>query len=599
KTITVAISNDTVFEGAENFQVNLSAPNNATLGTASVTTTIHDDGTGTGGNDNDTPTLSVSNVTVAESGGFAQFTVGLSNTSTSATSFSLGLAGGNAIGSGTDYGSLAASNLQVSTDGGTTWNNATSGTIAAGSTSVLVRTPITDDLINEANETFQLTATRTGGFTTNNSAVGTATITDNDLAPSLTINDVIVNEAAGTATFTVTLSAASGQTVTVGYNTSNGSATAGADYTSASGSVSFLPGVTTQTITVNITNDSVFELSENFNVNLVAPVNAIISDAQGLGTIKDDGTGPGGNDNDTPSLNVSNVTVAEDGGFAQFTVSLSNASNTPTSVNLALAGGNASGSGADYGSLGANNLQVSIDGGNTWSNASTATIAAGSTSVLVRTPITDDLIDEANETFQLTAIRTSGTTTNSSAVGTATIIDNEGAPSISINNVVVNEDAGVMTFTVRLSHATTDVVTFNYVTGSSGINSATAGSDYVASLPGASGSIAAGLTTTTITVPINDDYIKEGNETFNVTLSGLSINIATVGNTLVGLGTITDAGSTLTPPDVPEVIGLVDTVYAHISVDAASVAEGGVLTYTVTLKDSSGNVVSVPVGSSV
>ncbi|MBC3876167.1 Calx-beta domain-containing protein, partial [Undibacterium flavidum] len=75
--------------------------------------------------------------------------------------------------------------------------------------------------------------------------------------------------AAGTATFTVTLSAASGQTVSVGYNTSNGTATAGSDYTAASGTLTFNPGVTTQTITVNISNDSVFELSENFNVNLV------------------------------------------------------------------------------------------------------------------------------------------------------------------------------------------------------------------------------------------------------------------------------------------------------------------------------------------
>ncbi|MFZ6820678.1 Calx-beta domain-containing protein, partial [Undibacterium sp. Ji22W] len=90
----------------------------------------------------------------------------------------------------------------------------------------------------------------------NASATGTATITDNDGTPSLSINDVIVNEAAGTATFTVTLSAASGQTVSVGYNTSNGTATAGSDYTATSGTLTFNPGVTTQTITVNIANDS-------------------------------------------------------------------------------------------------------------------------------------------------------------------------------------------------------------------------------------------------------------------------------------------------------------------------------------------------------
>ncbi|MFZ6820699.1 hypothetical protein, partial [Undibacterium sp. Ji22W] len=71
---------------------------------------------------------------------------------------------------GTDYGSATATNLQVSTDGGTTWNNAATATIAAGATSVLVRTPITDDLISEVNETFDLTVTRTAGTTTNASA---------------------------------------------------------------------------------------------------------------------------------------------------------------------------------------------------------------------------------------------------------------------------------------------------------------------------------------------------------------------------------------------------------------------------------------------
>ncbi|MBC3876161.1 hypothetical protein, partial [Undibacterium flavidum] len=81
--------------------------------------------------------------------------------STTATSVSLALGGGTATGSGTDYGSATATNLQVSTDGGATWGNATTATIAAGSTSVLVRTPITDDLINEVTETFDLTVTRT------------------------------------------------------------------------------------------------------------------------------------------------------------------------------------------------------------------------------------------------------------------------------------------------------------------------------------------------------------------------------------------------------------------------------------------------------
>ena len=179
-------------------------------------------------------------------------------------SFSLALADGTATGGGVDYGA----GLEVSTDGGTNWNPATTATIAAGATSVLVRTPINNDALNEAAETFTLTATRTAGTTTNASVVGTATINDNDAAPSLTINDVTVNEGAGTATFTVTLSAASGLPISVNYATSNGTALAGSDYTSGSGTLNFAAGVTSQTITVPILNDAVFENSETFNVLL-------------------------------------------------------------------------------------------------------------------------------------------------------------------------------------------------------------------------------------------------------------------------------------------------------------------------------------------
>jgi hypothetical protein len=122
---------------------------------------------------------------------------------------------------------------------------------------------------------------------------------------------VTVNEAAGTANFTVALSAASGQAVSVAYATSNGTATAGSDYTAASGTLNFAAGVTTQTIVVPIANDALFEASESFSVTLSAPTNATIATATGTGTILDDGTGAGGTDNDTPTIAVSNVAVTE------------------------------------------------------------------------------------------------------------------------------------------------------------------------------------------------------------------------------------------------------------------------------------------------
>src|SRR5262249_19516409 len=156
----------------------------------------------------------------------------------------------------------------------------------------------------------------------------------------------------------------------------------------------------------------------------------------GVGTILDDGTGSGGSDNDTPTVSVSNVNVTEGTDtHAVFTVSLSNLSTTPVSVSLALANGTATGGRVDFGTGGAGNLQASTDGGTTWADSTTATIAANQTSILVRTPITDDAISEFSENFTLTATVTGGVTTNPSATGTGTIADNDPLAALSIDDV--------------------------------------------------------------------------------------------------------------------------------------------------------------------
>jgi hypothetical protein len=110
--------------------------------------------------------------------------------------------------------------------------------------------------------------------------------------PSLSINDVSITEGdVGTKvlSFTVTLSAASGLTVTTNYATANGTATAPSDYTAiASTLLTFNPGDTSKTVSVTINGDVGFEPDETFFVNLSNPVNATISDNQGLGTIQND-----------------------------------------------------------------------------------------------------------------------------------------------------------------------------------------------------------------------------------------------------------------------------------------------------------------------
>ena len=77
--------------------------------------------------------------------------------------------------------------------------------------------------------------------------------------------------------FTVSLSTASSQTVTVAYATAAGTATAGADYTSASGTLTFAPGDTTKPLKVSVLGDQLDEDDETFTLALSAPTNASIS----------------------------------------------------------------------------------------------------------------------------------------------------------------------------------------------------------------------------------------------------------------------------------------------------------------------------------
>ncbi|HEX8097689.1 MAG TPA: choice-of-anchor Q domain-containing protein, partial [Pyrinomonadaceae bacterium] len=109
--------------------------------------------------------------------------------------------------------------------------------------------------------------------------------------PTLTINDVSLKEGnSGTTgfTFTVTLSAASNLTVKVDYVTANGAASSGSDYAASSGTLTFNPGDTTKTVTVQVNGDAACELDETFNVNLSNPVNATVQKTQGTGTIQND-----------------------------------------------------------------------------------------------------------------------------------------------------------------------------------------------------------------------------------------------------------------------------------------------------------------------
>jgi hypothetical protein len=107
--------------------------------------------------------------------------------------------------------------------------------------------------------------------------------------PSLSIGDVSVDQgtSATSAAFTVSLSAAATAPVTVAYATADGTARAGTDYQSVSGTLTFAPGQTQQTITVPINPATQANPDRTFFVNLASPDGATLTRAQAVGTIKD------------------------------------------------------------------------------------------------------------------------------------------------------------------------------------------------------------------------------------------------------------------------------------------------------------------------
>jgi hypothetical protein len=220
--------------------------------------------------------LSIDDVSVNESAGTATFTVSLNAPVPTGQTVTVDHA--------TSDGTAAA-------PGDYTAITTTTLTFLPGEITKPVSVTILDDLLDEADETFTVDLSNASNATIA-TGTGTGTITNDDAAPSLSVDDVSVTEGdAGTvnATFTVTLSAPSGQTVTVDHATANGTAVAPGDYTAiATTPLTFLPGETTKPVVVVVNGDVTSEADETFTLNLTNAVNATIATGTGTGTIFND-----------------------------------------------------------------------------------------------------------------------------------------------------------------------------------------------------------------------------------------------------------------------------------------------------------------------
>lgn len=263
KTVSIATLQDTVYEGNETLFVNLS-------GVTGGATISDPQGLGTITDDDQAITFAIGDVSVVE-GGNLVLTVTKTGTTVNTTSVNYASANGNAL-AGSDY-------------------TAVSGTLTflGADTSKTVTIATIDDGIIEANETVLVNLSGASVGTTISDGQGVGTITDNDApaSPTLSVSDG-GNTEGFPITFTVTRSGDTSFSVSVSYATATGTAGSN-DFTAASGTLTFAAGQTSKTVTVQTSNNNIFEEEETFTLNLSNPTGgATISDGEGIGTIFDD-----------------------------------------------------------------------------------------------------------------------------------------------------------------------------------------------------------------------------------------------------------------------------------------------------------------------
>ena len=528
KTIDVAIVGDTRNEADETFEVTLSNPAQATLDQATATGTIQ--------NDEGLPTLSVADVSVAEG-----------NSGTTAMTFTVELSAVSGQTVTADYATVEA----TATDADFV---AATGQISipAGQSTATIEISVQGDRLDEVDETFDLVLSNPGNAALEDGRA-TGTIVDDDATPSLAIAAATVTEGDSgqqTLTLAVTLSAASGRTVTVRYATQDGSATtADGDYQARSGQLSFAPSETSQSIQVAVNGDTRHEPDEQFSVRLSEATNASIQTASAIGTIT--------NDDAVPALRVSNAQVDEgNSGTVElnFTVSLSAASGQAVSMQFTTRDDSATTADSDYSAA-----------------SGSLTIPAGETSRRVAVTVAGDTRNEADETLQL-VISEAQNAQIADATGVGTIVNDDPLPALRIEDRSIaegNSGTSRLVLPVSLSAASGRTVTVNYQTADG--TATTADSDYVA----ASGSLtfAPGETAKTIEVQITGDTVREEDESFSVTLAApanASLERATAAGTIVndeGVPTVTVADVEITEGDS----GLSPVVFeVRLSAESAS-----------------------------
>ena len=439
-TIPLAILDDDVLEASETVVLTLAPAISA--GNAGVTVATQNAATVTiADEDTANAIVTATTDTADEAGADGQFTITLTHASDTETRIAYTQAG-DAV-AGEDYEAV---------DGFVV--------IAAGSTSATVDIVAINDATVESSElvTLQLTSITSGDDNiTVNTSPATITINDNDEAVVSITDTTAANEAGTSGVFTVSLSQPSDTNTVVSF-TASGDATTGSDYTTLPTSVTIVAGETEATINVNVVDDDVLEDNEQVSITLGGvtqgdPQITLDNDnKQASLTIVDD-------DDATLTVAATNpVTAAEGGVNGQFTITLSNPSDSATVVRYDVTGDATSG--ADYTALPAS-----------------VTLPAGELSAVINVAVLNDATVEDNELVILTLNPTTTTgdediTVDGLNPAVVTIADDDMADvSIAATTATAAEpgspggSASSGRFTVSLDHPSDTDTTINYTVG--------------------------------------------------------------------------------------------------------------------------------------
>jgi hypothetical protein len=436
-------------------------------------------------------------------------------------------------------------------------------TFGRGVSSLLVTIPLSNDVIIEPDKGFSIQLS--------NASVGTellvsevnGVIRNDDAAFELQASAPVSEGHSGSTTisFTVVRTGDTAGSDTVDYAVSgvgSGDSASASDFAGSafpSGTLTFMAGETSKTITLSMRGDNDFEADESFTLTLSNNSNGTtITTATQTGTIL--------NDDNTLAIAATDADLPEAANGATrdytFTVTRNGNTDAATSVDWSVAG------------IGTHAADAADFAGSVFPSG-TVNFASGETSQTITITVNGDFNQEADEGFRVTLANASAGTTISTNTADGTIRNDDTGLAITATSTNLAEaDTGSVshTFTVTRTGVTTGTSTVNWALAGTGGNPVNA-ADFVGGvLPSGSLSFAPGELSKVITIETLGDTDIESTEGFTITLSGADGN--------ADITTATASGSVIA-----------DDIGISISAATASVAEGAdgtsrVLQYTVT-----------------